>query len=212
MTNKKYRLFNRVKQQGLVLFFALIALVAMSLAAAALIRSVDSTVLVAGNLAFKQAATLSADASIANASNYINTNGLTLGTSIPTSGYYASTTSDTSAANYLDLRAESTWTNLKSQLITGNVLDGIDATGKDTSGNTIRYVVQRMCRSTGVPTPTQIANNCLTGIAVTGGNSNKNCNIGGCGNSNTAPSIMYRITSRVTGPKNTSSLMQAYVY
>jgi type IV pilus assembly protein PilX len=207
MTTKKNRKFSMVKQQGLVLFFALIALVAMSLAAAALIRSVDSTVLVAGNLAFKQAATLSADASIANASNYINTNGLTLGTNNSTSGYYASTTNDTASANYLDLRADSTWTNLKSRLATGT---GIDANGKDTSGNTIRYVVQRMCRSTGVPAqPTQ---NCLAGIAVSAGNSNKNCNIGGCGNVNTAPSVMYRITSRVTGPKNTSSLMQAYVY
>ena len=42
-------------QRGLVLFFALIALVAMSLAALALVRSVDTSTLISGNLAFRQA-------------------------------------------------------------------------------------------------------------------------------------------------------------
>ena len=55
-TLKKYSVAK--SQKGVVLFFALIALVAMSLAAAALVRSVDSGVLVAGNLAFKQSAIL----------------------------------------------------------------------------------------------------------------------------------------------------------
>ena len=53
--------YNARKQKGLVLFLALIALVAMSLAAAALVRSVDSGILAAGNLAFKQAAIMSAE-------------------------------------------------------------------------------------------------------------------------------------------------------
>lgn len=53
-----------LKQRGVVLFFALIALVAMSLAAVALIRSVDTSTLIAGNLAFKQATKNSAEAGI----------------------------------------------------------------------------------------------------------------------------------------------------
>ena len=53
----------RIKQQrGVVLFLALIALAILSLAAVALIRSVDTNTLIAGNLSFKQAATTSADA------------------------------------------------------------------------------------------------------------------------------------------------------
>ena len=43
-----------IKQRGVVLFIALIALVAMSLAAVALVRSVDTATIIAGNLAFKQ--------------------------------------------------------------------------------------------------------------------------------------------------------------
>ena len=41
-------------QSGVVLFIALIVLVAMSLAGVALVRSVDTNLLIAGNLAFKQ--------------------------------------------------------------------------------------------------------------------------------------------------------------
>ena len=59
------------KQRGVVLFFAMIALVVMSLAAVALIRSVDTSTMIAGNLAFKQTATNSGSAGIAGALAYL---------------------------------------------------------------------------------------------------------------------------------------------
>jgi len=62
-----------MKQRGVVLFFALIALLAISLAAVALIRSVDTSTMIAGNLAFKQTATTSADAGLENAIAWLNT-------------------------------------------------------------------------------------------------------------------------------------------
>ena len=54
------RLFLRA-QRGVSLLFALLALAAISLAAVALVRSVDSGVQVIGNLSFKQDATAAAD-------------------------------------------------------------------------------------------------------------------------------------------------------
>ncbi|MGZ5651056.1 MAG: pilus assembly PilX family protein, partial [Usitatibacter sp.] len=51
----------RNRQQGVVLLIALTVLVAMSLAGVALMRSVDNTVVVAGNLAFKTASVQVAD-------------------------------------------------------------------------------------------------------------------------------------------------------
>ena len=187
------------KQQGLVLFVALIALVAMSLAAAALIRSVDSSVLAAGNLAFKQSATMSADTAISLASSYLTTNALTLNTDDKTKGYHASTG--------IDLKADATWTDANSKLAAGS---GITA-GKDSSGNEIRYVIQRMCRSTG--TAANVEGDCLVGVAVIGGNTNTGPKgVGEAGQSNTGTSTMYRITTRVAGPHNTVSRMQAYIY
>jgi len=55
------RLTHRTREQGVILFVALIVLVAMSLAGIALMRSVDTSVLVAGNLAYRQGATSVAD-------------------------------------------------------------------------------------------------------------------------------------------------------
>ena len=54
----------RAEQRGVVLFIALIVMVAMSLAGIALIRSTDTAGIVAGNLAFKQAATNALDRSV----------------------------------------------------------------------------------------------------------------------------------------------------
>jgi len=55
------------KQRGVVLFIALIVMVAMSLAAIAMFRSVDTANLVAGNQAFKQSALNSTDIGVAAA-------------------------------------------------------------------------------------------------------------------------------------------------
>ena len=52
----------RKAQDGVVLFIALIVLVAMTLAGIAVMRSVDTNVLIAGNLAFRNAATSAGDA------------------------------------------------------------------------------------------------------------------------------------------------------
>ncbi len=177
------------KQKGLVLFLALIALVAMSLAAAALIRSVDSSSMVAGNLAFKQSATMSADTSITLASNYIDTNGGTaaLDNSTPTDGYYAT-------PNTLDYKLSATWTNAQSQ----------DAGGEDSSGNTVRYVIERICTAAGGADGL----NCLLGQSETAIDNGSTAEP----HPNTGVSPVYRITSRVTGPKNTVTYVQAYIY
>jgi type IV pilus assembly protein PilX len=200
------------RQQGLVLFIALIALVAMSLAAAALIRSVDSSVLVAGNLAFKQSATMSADSSFGLAAEYINTNGSTINADDAANGYYASLappnatgyTADTDVFNFFD---ESTWGALKSRKATGPGFTN----GVDSSGNTVEYIVQRMCRNTGkAPIVEQ---DCLLGTSKVGGSSNQAQTYTTAGGlQSVGASIMYRVTSRVTGPKNTVSVTQAYIY
>jgi hypothetical protein len=56
------------------LFVALIVLVAMSLAGIALMRSVDTNVLIAGNLAFRQGATARGDWGVEDARTWITAN------------------------------------------------------------------------------------------------------------------------------------------
>lgn len=189
------------RQQGLVLFIALIALVAMSLAAAALIRSVDSGVLVAGNLAFKQSAIMSAESGIANAYKYINDNSASLGAD--SAGYF-STFNDN-----LSLTSSSTWGNANSFAVTKDLYD--------LSGNETRYIIQRMCRTAGEVT----RENCLVGTGNAAANSKGGKSEGGgaggggyciSGCSGGSDAVVYRVTARVAGPKNTFSYIQAFIY
>ena len=180
-----------LKQRGVVLFIALIALVVMSLAAVALIRSVDTSTIIAGNLAFKQSATASADSGMESAIAWLASNPVTIA-DIPANGYYATSVAD--AKTLVDVDANT-------KVATGS---GI-AAGTDASGNTIRYVIQRMCNATGAVNTA----NCLFGSSSDAG-----CvRVGdpAC-SGDLVLSPMYRVTSRVTGPKNTVSYTQAFIY
>lgn len=200
-----------IRQRGVVLFFTLIALLAISLAAVALIRSVDTSTLIAGNIAFKQAATTSADSGVERAMDWltatdtansgvdVRTNTAhTFNIDAPTVGYYSSVNPALSLTDGTGIQ----WNNNDSVLV-----------GTDGSGNTTRYVIQRMCRVANTPTATA---NCLFGdVQEDKGShailrSQDVCVGSGCGTSNQTPQI--RITSRTTGPRNTVSYVQAFVY
>jgi type IV pilus assembly protein PilX len=215
-------------QRGVVLFFALIALVVMSLAAVALIRSVDTSTLIAGNLAFKQSATTSADGGIETAINALTTaqanmtssNNMAtidpgcptncsnvLNTTSPGNGYYSSLTDPNLTANLTDT---ANWSNNTSMLV-----------GNDQAGNEVRYIIQRMCQTANMmPNLTQdTANNktaCLFSAPQldNGGHQvplpSTVCVGNGCPSAGQAPE--YRITSRSAGPGNTFSYVQVFVY
>lgn len=197
------------KQHGIVLFFALIALVVMSLAAVALIRSVDTSTMIAGNLAFKQAATTSSEAGVEAAGNFlfgIEQANAGLSVDDPTHpfnhtnlgvnpGYHSS------ADPALVLTNEATWDDANNALV-----------GEDATGNTVRYIIQRMCRTPNVAIKNA---DCLYSRPQEDGNSQEvggeKCSGTGC----KAPpglSPQLRVTVRTTGPKNTVSYVQAFVY
>lgn len=198
-------------QKGVVLFFALIALVAMSLAAAALIRSVDTSVIVAGNLAFKQSATTIGDSGMVAAMDWLRANPTLLEANSAANGYYATSTTGIAltAAAGATWPNGGAWTDATSRLATGSGFPTATPGFDPVTGNTVRYVVERMCRNTGTPT---IAN-CMMGsgepLGQTQGNLEEQ-NLGA--NLLPASSPVYRVTARVAGPKNTISYIQAYVY
>jgi type IV pilus assembly protein PilX len=76
-------------QRGVSLIFALLALAAISLAAVALVRAVDSGSLVIGNLSFKQDATRAADVAAERARAWLKRPGANLTADAPDDGYYA---------------------------------------------------------------------------------------------------------------------------
>lgn len=209
----------RVKQRGVVLFLTLIALLAMSLAAVALVRSVDTSTLIAGNMAFKQSATTSADAGIessiawitstqsANASKSVFSDIThTFNVTDATRGYYSNADSN------LDLFSNATW----------NAITNVPEV-TDSSGNKVRYIIQRMCRSANavpssleLPSATPPKTTCLFSSAVADNNGNnvplpsEICDGPGCPSG--GQSSQYRITARATGPRSAVSYVQAFVY
>ncbi len=209
----------RQYQHGAVLLFSLIALVAMSIAALALIKNVDTATLIAGNLAFRQSTTATAEAGIqqgvtllanmqagASGSVFNDTNHVFNKTGTgATIGYYPN------IDPALNLAAAATWADANTT-----------AEAVDASGNRYRAIIQRMCRppDPDLPAPGNSlvlsTVNCLFAGNAEGGDSMKNplpaeiCNTAGCSNSTEVP--LYRITVRVEGPKNTVSYVQANTY
>lgn len=206
-----FRQARHAKQRGVSLFFALIALLVISLAAVALIRSVDTSTLIAGNLAFKQSTTSSGDAGIEaavawlaateagnTAINVLNNTAHPFNIDNAAVGYYSSTNSALSLIDGTGIQ----WSNADSVLV-----------GTDASANTTRYVIQRMCRTPNVAI--QNANCLFSGATI-----DKNgqsiplpqdvCVGAGCPVAGQAPQL--RITSRTTGPRNSVSYVQAFVY
>lgn len=219
-----------IKQRGVVLFFALIALLAMSLAAVALIRSVDTSTMIAGNLSFKQSATSSGDTGIEAAVLWLaaldaaNSNiNILLDTTHPlnVTGGSNAAIDPLSGLNTGDWRSGGYYSNVNFAVSltdgTGIQWTNADSTlvipSPDSSGNTIRYVIQRMCRNGNLAVG---AANCLFSGALQDNNGQniplpqEVCSGTGCPVAGQTPQI--RITSRTTGPKNTVSYVQAFVY
>lgn len=189
------------RERGVVLFIALVVLVAMSLAAIALTRAVDTNTLIAGNLAFKQAALNAGDAAVDDARDWLVFGGVSGGALEADNaggkvGYYASWQDDFNAAAYQ-------WDD-----------PGLATTmGVDAAGNTVQYVIHRMCRTPG--SVRDAAVDCLKfeapGVAGTEGSSKGAAVYGGLPLSG-ALIIYYRITARILGPRNTVSYVQAVLY
>lgn len=191
----------RRAQQGVVLFIALIVLVAMSLAGIALMRSVDTNVLIAGNLAFRQSNTMYADVGFEAARAWLTANAGSLNNNQPggATHYWA---------NYqlgLDfIGATSDTTD------DYNWAQAVTVTSPDPAF-TIIYVIHRLCGGTGAPSDASAK--CMQASAGGGSGSS------GLGTKGVVSygvqalpgtsTIYYRVTVRVTGPRNTLSYVQA---
>jgi len=179
------------KQRGVVLFIALIVLVAMSLAGIGMLRSVDTGNLIAGNLAFKQSTLNATDLGLETGYQWLLTQAGTtaLDANITASGYYA-----TPPANDATLD----WTNIANWA--GSIVMATDA-----AGNTNRYIIHRLCPAVG-PVTGQICAISTTSGTAGGGSSSVGSTVFTSTNS-----VYYRILARVDGPRNTSSITESHM-
>ena len=174
------------RQSGVVLFIALIVLVALSLAGLATMRSVDTAALVASNIGFRQAAVHSADQGIQAAYNWVGTQvagGVNMANDDTGNGYLATVATGEAPDWYLQAAS---WANAK-------------LLGADASSNSVSYLIHRLC------TP---AGEC--------GQSQSTAAISGEGVDQSAPNylksppqIHYRVTVRTLGPRSTVAYVQS---
>lgn len=188
------------RQQGVVLFVALIVLVVMALAGVAMMRQSGSGLSIAGNVGMKQNATAAGDfgteSAIAWWSAQRNVPGA-LDADVPGEGYFSSW----GAAGDPRLSGDPTrypWGSAK------------QATANDGTGNEVSYIIERLCLN-----PNQATNIagqlCVNSPVEDGRDKSGTCDHypKSCGDDITA--IHYRISSRIQGPKNTVSYTQVMV-
>jgi type IV pilus assembly protein PilX len=180
------------REQGVVLFIALIVLVAMTLAGLAMFRSVGTGVVIAGNLTFKQAATNAAD------------RGIEAGRAWLTAQLPANLQNDTLPGFYSD------WGQTFDPTTFDWNANGILVTTDDGGGNEIRYIVHRLCSTANasVNAPSQ---QCVTLNSSGAGGSKGGGAYGQLPLSNTIQAY-FRITARAVGPKNTVSYVQTIMF
>jgi type IV pilus assembly protein PilX len=223
------RISPRRRSAGVVLILALLMLVVMTLAAIALTRSVSTSNAIAGNLAFQQAATTSANIGTEAAIVWLENNtGQTVGTATATTcpvggpvpettvlacdqntvtsgshqGYIAHRQDPASGVSWMDF-----WNSSLGQFAVSLPVDA--------AGNTVSYVVQRLCSGVGDPGSPNLQ--CTATPVLVGGGAGScaatgsNCNSGSANLNSVASQVYYRITVQVAGPRNTQSMTQTVV-
>ncbi|MCC7326110.1 MAG: hypothetical protein IT521_04830 [Burkholderiales bacterium] len=135
---------SRRSQRGVVLFVALIGMVILSLASVALIRAIDSSSGVAGNLAFRQASIAPVNQAIEKAVD-----------AIFKSKTIGDLNSDDATHNYFAALQASEKANAVPNVLAGayppsgySMVVDTDAT----TGIEVRSVVERVCNANGAPT------------------------------------------------------------
>jgi type IV pilus assembly protein PilX len=194
-------------QRGVVLFIVLIVLVAMSMAAISMFRSSDTGSMIAGNLAFKQSALLSADKGVEEARTWVNGNLNILDVDNPAKGYYAT------RQDSLDFMGSKTPEKLSDDVDwdgknTEAVVKAVVLPTDSTTGNQVSYVVHRLCETSGgVNDPGQA---CAVATMLVTGSTNDAVDYTNQPLTSKATAY-YRITARIVGPRNTVSYVQATI-
>jgi type IV pilus assembly protein PilX len=210
----------KAKESGVALFVVLIALVALSLAALGLIRSVDTSTLILGNLGFKQASTAVSDRTAEIAINWLNNNssGQTLFNDYSSSSivYYAS------AADNLDVTGNNTalsprravdWGSGCSGTTVACLASAVVPAGSSgiTKDYTSRFIIERMCRTAG--DSNNPANSCAQPLAPgTSPNKRGELKYGEDKRFSGTSGPFYRIVVRTVGPRNTVSFTETYIH
>ena len=181
-------------QRGVVMVIVLIALMILMIGGIALIRSADTSLLTAGNLAFKRDLVNQGERGIAKVIAGLKTGNLATETARQ---------SNSLADNYSATVLASDTHGVPLVLVDNSAFTTAGMTGADlsdsTAGVTIRYVIDRQCTATGV----YDASTCMTTATASDKGGTSWVKRAG---SESRP--IYRISVRVIGPRRTEAYLQ----
>lgn len=208
-----------VRQRGLSLIFALIALAAVSLAAVGLVRAVGGGAMVVGNLGLKMDTTAAADRGTEIAMNWLMTHlgGTGLDQNDTSDGYYATslTALDPTGRNPGPAaRAVVDWNGDScSGLGTFSACISPSATTTLSGGVKVSHVITRMCAIVG--SKDAAANSCAVHLTNAGTEDTNTSSLAygrehGMGLGGTRP--YYRIVVRAVGGRSTVSFTETFVH
>lgn len=199
------------------MFVALVTLVIITLAGIALVRSVDTSMLVAGNLTFKEASLSATDVGLEDANQFLRTTIMAAGAGVYNSNFPSGCANGVSATSlgtcryFARTQPESSdgslFINWSSTNIPVTTLNG---------SYQIQYVIDRLCSadtSIGVTLlgpPAQMNNaayRCHTTFLDPGGSKKG----GAVPPPDSKVAVQFRITVRVVGPRNATSIVQSIV-
>jgi len=209
------------RQRGLALIFALLGLVALSIAAVALVRSVDTGTLVLGNIGFKQDATVQADRATQVAIDWLNNaSKATLEANQANAGYLASSTPEldplgvrTDVANRVIIDWDFDQTSLASCAAVPGTPASRCVPPIAVTGNTaVRYLITRLCATTG--DKSAAGNHCASPVSSVAGDA---ADKGGLDYAKPIPltaesgGLLYRIIVRSRGARDTTTFTETIV-
>jgi type IV pilus assembly protein PilX len=185
------------RQRGVVLFVALIALVALTMTGISMVRAVDTGIVISGNMAFRQAAMHNSDIGIEAAF-------IALPDIIATSkdknieGQYFALRQDVDSAG---VPSTIDWAKVPCRDHTNASVKCVDQAYQ------VKYVIDRLCeaetdKATSV---TNIQASCFSEVSANQGGSK------GAFQAvfSSAEAVYYRTTVQVSGPRNTTAYVQA---
>ncbi|MGJ7581714.1 hypothetical protein ACSFA3_16145 [Variovorax sp. RHLX14] len=183
------------RQSGVVLLLCLIVLVVLLAGGVAVVRSMNTSLQSAGNLAFRRDLVNQGEQALSQVLVQFKAGGV-----------LAVTTADLPGANYKASMLASNPQGIPTVLVNDATFSSV-GTAADLAGATadvkIRYVVDRLCNSSGIPA----SNTCVQSAAApTGGSAFDN---GRRPKPKTA--TVYRVSIRVTGARSTQVFLQSSI-
>lgn len=193
------------RQRGVTLLFGLIALAIMMIGAAAMVRSMNTSLMIAGNLGFKRDLTNQAERATATVMALMNTGDLKT---------EVTRQDDAVARNYSANILATNAQGIPNALVDDGTFSTFGATGNDINvvdqGVVLRYLVDRLCVNTGVADGSHCTMSEVGapsgGSASTAPKADDSAAQGGGG---VLPKqAVYRLSIRVSGPRNTQAYFQ----